>query len=79
LLEILTKPGNQNFDELVLIHIAQRGAVKGGQILRENEMRDLVQQLERCPEPLTSPTGQPTLIHMSADQLQREFTRQSSQ
>ncbi len=55
--------------------IAQYGAVKSGQLLETDDMRSLVQKLERCPNPQASPGGKATLIHMSADQLERQFSR----
>ncbi len=61
--------------ETLLICIAERSAIKSGQILNTDDMRSLIQKLERCPEPHNSPTGQSTFIHMSAQELEREFTR----
>ena len=51
--------------------------VKSGQVLNAEDMRGLIRKLERCPEPLLSPSGQSTLIHMSAEALQREFGRKA--
>lgn len=59
----------------LLVTLATRAAIKAGQILNMDDMRGLVRKLERCPDPQTSPSGHPTLIHMSADQLAREFGR----
>jgi DNA mismatch repair protein MutL len=74
MLEILgEKP--DNLQEALLIRIAERAAIKAGQILDTEEMRGLVRKLERCPNPLISPTGLATLIHMSAQELEREFMR----
>ncbi|MGB7341509.1 MAG: DNA mismatch repair endonuclease MutL [Phototrophicaceae bacterium] len=64
-----------NLHDALLIRIAQRAAIKSGQVLSPDDMRSLIQKLERCPEPQTSPTGQSTFIHMSAQELEREFTR----
>jgi DNA mismatch repair protein MutL len=75
LLEILSDRDSQTLLERLLIHIAARAAVKSGQLLTDEDMRSLVRKLERCPDPLVSPLGQATLIHMSADHLQREFMR----
>lgn len=65
----------QNIIEALIIRIAERAAIKSGQILNVDDMRSLIHKLERCPEPQTSPTGQSTFIHMSAQELEREFTR----
>lgn len=67
------KPGN--IHEALIIRIAERAAIKSGQILNPEDMRSLIRKLERCPEPQSSPTGQSTFIHMSAQELEREFTR----
>ena len=48
-------------------------AVRSGQIMTSDEMRALIAQLERCPDPLLSPSGRKVLIHMSSDQLADEF------
>jgi DNA mismatch repair protein MutL len=38
----------------------------------------LIRQLERCDSPLSCPHGRPTMIHLSSDQLAREFGRLGS-
>ena len=70
---LATKP--QDIIDSVIISIAERAAIKSGQILSIDDMRSLIRKLERCPDPQTSPTGQSTFIHMSARELEREFTR----
>ncbi|MDQ7025525.1 MAG: DNA mismatch repair endonuclease MutL [Anaerolineae bacterium] len=75
LLEILAEKSSSPLQDRLLIHIAAQAAVKAGQLLNEDDMKSLVRKLERCPDPLSSPNGQATLIHMSADQLQRQFMR----
>jgi DNA mismatch repair protein MutL len=50
-------------------------AVRAGQTLSLEEMRDLVRQLEETSLPQTCPHGRPTMIHLSAEQLAREFGR----
>jgi DNA mismatch repair protein MutL len=49
--------------------------VRAGKTLALDEMRDLVLQLERCGTPHTCPHGRPTMVHMSAEILAREFGR----
>ena len=41
--------------------------------MTSDEMRSLIAQLERCPDPLFSPSGRKVLIHMSSEQLADEF------
>jgi DNA mismatch repair protein MutL len=59
----------------ISLALARIAAVKTGQILNQDEMQVLIRQLERCPSPQTSPTGRATFIHLSGEQLEREFNR----
>ena len=62
--------------EKVAIAIAcHSGAVRAGQMLSHDEMRELVRQLERAALPHTCPHGRPTVIQLSSGQLRREFGR----
>jgi DNA mismatch repair protein MutL len=55
--------------------ICKRMAVKGGQILSIEEQTALLKGLENCQSPRTCPHGRPTMIHLSADLLERQFGR----
>ncbi len=59
----------------VAMSLACHGAVRAGKTLALDEMRELIQQLEESEAPQTCPHGRPTMIHMSADVLAREFGR----
>jgi DNA mismatch repair protein MutL len=59
----------------LLERLAEWVAFRVGQVLSREDMQALVRQLERCRQPFISPSGRPTLIHMSAEQLSREFNR----
>jgi DNA mismatch repair protein MutL len=61
--------------EKIAIIVCKRASIKGGQILSHEEMRELVRQLEATTAPRTCPHGRPTMIHLSAAQLAREFGR----
>ncbi|MBN1993822.1 MAG: DNA mismatch repair endonuclease MutL [Anaerolineae bacterium] len=61
--------------EKVAITVCKRASIKGGQVLTHEEMRELVRQLEATSAPRTCPHGRPTMIHLSAAQLAREFGR----
>ncbi len=74
-LETGSKPGQQTLEQQIALRVCKAAAVKAGQILSITEMQDIVRQLERCQAPLTCPHGRPTLIHISAEQLAREFGR----
>jgi DNA mismatch repair protein MutL len=54
---------------------ACHGAIRAGKTLSTEEMRELVQLLEQSESPRTCPHGRPTMIHVSAAALQREFGR----
>lgn len=58
-----------------LAALACKAAVKAGDMLDVQEMRELVIQLERTLRPSTCPHGRPTMIHLSQSQLEREFGR----
>jgi DNA mismatch repair protein MutL len=59
----------------VAASLACHAAVRAGQTLAMEEMRDLLQQLEACDTPQTCPHGRPTMLHLSADELARRFSR----
>ncbi len=53
-------------------------AVKGGQRLTEEEQRNLILNLEASQSPRTCPHGRPTMIHLSANLLERQFGRRGA-
>jgi len=61
-------------DEIVAT-IACHGAIRAGQALSDEEMRELIRQLEQTAMPRTCPHGRPTVLHMDSRQLEREFRR----
>jgi DNA mismatch repair protein MutL len=61
--------------EAILQALCRMGAVKSGEIMSHDAMQALVRQLERCASPLTAPDGQTTLVHMTGDQIARQFKR----
>ena len=69
--------GGQGFswEEQALITLSCHTAIRAGQTLSLDEMRDLVRQLERATLPHTCPHGRPTMMHLSQAQLEREFGR----
>lgn len=74
-LEAGNTPGHQAIEDKIILRVCKTAAVKAGQILSVEQMQGLIRQLERCDSPLTCPHGRPTLIHISSDQLAREFGR----
>ncbi|MHB1132013.1 MAG: DNA mismatch repair endonuclease MutL [Chloroflexota bacterium] len=64
-----------DWHERALITLSCHGAVKAGQALALEEMRQLIMQLESSPLPQTCPHGAPTMVHLSQAQLEKEFLR----
>lgn len=62
----------------VTARICKRMAVKGGQVLSPEEQAALLRDLENCQSPRTCPHGRPTMIHLSADLLERQFGRRGA-
>lgn len=62
--------------EAMLTTLACHTSVRAGQALSPEEMRELLQQLERCISPRTCPHGRPTMILLTPGQLERQFGRQ---
>jgi DNA mismatch repair protein MutL len=62
----------------ITARICKRMAVKGGQTLSPEEQAALLRGLERCQSPRTCPHGRPTMIHLSADLLERQFGRRGA-
>jgi DNA mismatch repair protein MutL len=62
-------------DEKIAQSVACHSAVRAGQSLTAEEMRELTKQLEQTAQPRTCPHGRPTTIHLSSHQLEREFGR----
>jgi DNA mismatch repair protein MutL len=55
--------------------VCKRAAIKAGQPLSVIEMQELVRQLEECQSPRTCPHGRPTMIQLSAGELEKAFGR----
>ncbi|NDJ62867.1 MAG: DNA mismatch repair endonuclease MutL [Chloroflexi bacterium] len=68
-------PGQASIEDKIILRVCKQAAVKAGQVLNYDQMQSLIRQLERCQSPLSCPHGRPTLLHMSSDQLAREFGR----
>jgi DNA mismatch repair protein MutL len=64
-----------SWEDQILITLSCHTAVRAGRTLSIEEQRDLVRQLERAALPHTCPHGRPTMIHLSQEQLEKEFGR----
>jgi DNA mismatch repair protein MutL len=69
-------PGEGTLEEKLIRRVCKAAAVKAGQTLSFDEMQGLLQQLERCESPRTCPHGRPTMLHISGDDLARQFGRE---
>ena len=68
-------PLSRQSDERLMVTVCKRAAIKAGRILSVPEMQALIHDLEQCHAPRTCPHGRPTMLHLSAAQLAREFGR----
>ncbi len=75
MLDALAGEERSKWEEKIVASLACHGAIKSGQSLSDEEMRSLVRQLEQTTNPHTCPHGRPTVIKLSAAQLEREFGR----
>ncbi|MCH8185806.1 MAG: DNA mismatch repair protein MutL, partial [Chloroflexi bacterium] len=67
--------GFESWEERAAYSIACHGAIRAGKTLSHEEMTALTRQLEACRQPNTCPHGRPTMVHLSATSLEREFGR----
>ncbi len=75
LMDELSGEERSRWEEKIVASIACHGAIKAGQSLSDDEMQALIRQLEHTSNPHTCPHGRPTVIKLSATQLEREFRR----
>ena len=70
------RPLEREKEKRLIASVCKQAAIKAGQALSHEEMRELVRQLEATTMPRTCPHGRPTMIHLSRTQLEHEFGRQ---
>ena len=63
------------WEERIALSLACHSAVRAGQSLGPEEIKELVRQLEQTSSPRTCPHGRPTMIHLSSGQLEKGFGR----
>ncbi len=61
--------------ESLAISAACHTSIRAGQALSLLEMRELVTQLESCSSPLACGHGRPTMLRMTAEELEKQFSR----
>ena len=64
-----------SWEEKIAQSLACHSAVKAGDLLTDDEMKELVKQLERTEQPRTCPHGRPTVVLLSSYQLKKEFAK----
>jgi len=72
------EPLKNEMEARLIARICKRAAVKAGKVLSTAEQTALVEGLETCRSPRTCPHGRPTMIHLSADLLERQFGRRGA-
>ncbi len=74
---LANKENTSPWEEKTAESLACHSAIRAGQQLSSEEMRELIRQLEQAKQPRTCPHGRPTMIHLSSHQLEKEFGRVS--
>jgi DNA mismatch repair protein MutL len=59
----------------VAASLACHAAVRAGMSMDATEQRELLHQLEGCASPRTCPHGRPTMVHLTAEAIARQFGR----
>jgi DNA mismatch repair protein MutL len=62
-------------EQKLIARVCKQAAIKAGQALSHAEMQALIRQLEQCESPRTCPHGRPTMLHLSAEELAKQFGR----
>jgi DNA mismatch repair protein MutL len=79
LLAELTAPEHlghaETWEEHALANVACKAAIKANYFLTLNEMREMIEQLERTGAPYSCCHGRPTMVHFGLSALEREFGR----
>ena len=74
-LDSLAGDGGSDWAESIAVSITCHSAVRGGQTLTDDEMRELIRKLETVTLPHACPHGRPAMIRLDSEQLRREFGR----
>jgi DNA mismatch repair protein MutL len=75
LIDRLSVKNDTNIAEHIIATMACHSAVRFGQSLTLDEMRELVRQMERADLPHACPHGRTTMLHITKKQLEKEFGR----
>jgi DNA mismatch repair protein MutL len=72
---LASREGPNPWEEKIAQSLACHGAIRAGQQLSNEEIRELIKQLEQTKQPRACPHGRPTMIHLSSHHLEKEFGR----
>ena len=61
--------------EALAASIACHSSVRAGMSLTQDEMKEIIELLETTENPHTCPHGRPTMLHLSSQNLERQFGR----
>jgi DNA mismatch repair protein MutL len=67
--------GPEDWSHKVAASLACHASVRAGMSMSAAEQRELLRRLEETESPRTCPHGRPTMVHLTADALAREFRR----
>jgi len=70
----LTRSARNQHDAIAMT-FACKGAIKAGQVLSQEEMRELVDRLFATPLPFHDVHGRPTIVRLTRSELERKFGR----
>jgi DNA mismatch repair protein MutL len=69
------RDGAQDPAHKVAASLACHASVRAGMTMTADEQRELLRGLEGTESPRTCPHGRPTMVHLAADAIAREFRR----
>jgi DNA mismatch repair protein MutL len=73
--DLASKDEVTSWEQKIAQSLACHSAIRAGQQLTNEEMRELLRQLEQANQPRTCPHGRPTMIQLTSHQLEKEFGR----
>ncbi|MGH2557793.1 MAG: DNA mismatch repair endonuclease MutL, partial [Thermomicrobiales bacterium] len=76
ILQELAEGGSgESWLDAVAISAACHTSIRAGPLLSLAEMRELVAELERTSQPRSCGHGRPTMLHLTQNELERQFAR----
>lgn len=75
MLESYKNEGNLDKKDKLARALADRSAVKHGQVMHKEEMNNLIDELFACNQPYYTPSGKPVVITIPLDELEKRFAK----